>query len=314
MAFWEKQPIIEVDMRKTLLSLLLPLFLFGASVRRGETALFILRNGDEFLGKVVLDNSRYLFLKVGDRIRQVKRSEVKRTVPAAELPAELKRRRKNLPRNADAYLKLAVFCRETGLLKEAHTLVEEALKLDPKHKGALEERAKLEKLDPRKIPWKPQDSVVLRVETKRRSHGKLRDDELLWSRLKMWLTGAKPPFIILPCDDRKTKADYVVLVEVEAKVVSENRFYGDIVLSRKWRGTARLYVLDPKSRRKLYIMKPVTVEENHSVSEPKVAEEMEGKAFTRLLEAVRKHPGFRLAESRGEKPVRTRRRIKKLRR
>lgn len=283
---------------RSIASLLLPLIFSTASlhagVPRGEKALFILSDGEEIFGTLVLETRTHLFIKVEDRIRQVKASAVERTLLAAQIPREYQRRRKALASTAEAHYRLAVWCRKVERYEDATALATAALKLDPKHAGASKELELLRRKDLTRVPWKENEAVALKIEVKSGAGKKWVDDKNSWSQLKLCLAGAQPPFTILPPDDVKIAPSYVLRVELEAEKVGEHRFFGEVIVSLTWRGGASLFVLDPAGSKRLFVMKPVTVEEQLPPSERAAEAQMCERAFQALLTEIRKHPGFRM--------------------
>jgi hypothetical protein len=289
-----------------LFALLSPLL---GTVPRGQEALFILSGGEEIFGQLVLERSAYLYLKVEDRICQIKAEEVARTIPKDEIPAEYRRRRRRLEGTARAHYALGQWCRKVGLVQEATSLISRALSLDPRHTEARKALEELRAKDITRVPWKEDEPVCLKVEVMRSVGTRLRNDELLWSRLKSYLVGARPLFAVLPFGDNEAKPHYILRVETEADVVKENRFYGEVLLSRTLRGEARLFVLHPKTREKLFVLKPVALKETYGVSERRAADRIQSRAFEKLMVAIREHPGFRLKK----KPAARRRKTRKRR-
>ncbi len=275
------------------LLLLLPNLPAGAP--RGQLSLFILKNGEEIYGTLVLETRRHVFLKAEGAIRQVKASNVERTVPETQIPAEYRRRRAKLAETAEAHYRLGVWCRTVKLIKEATVLIKTALKLDPKHAGAQKELTALQREDTTRIPWKKDESITLSLQTKVRDGARWRNDTAMWSRLKLWLNGSRPPFTIIPRNEKTLKADYIVRVEVAAKIMKQNRFYGEIPLSSRWQAKARLLILEPKKLKRRFVMKPVGVEETYPPKDPRARSDVCSRAFEKLLGEIRRHPGFRLS-------------------
>ncbi len=267
------------------------LFLALGAADAPEKTLFVLANGEEHFGQIVLTNPRTLFLKVGDRIISVAPGDIVDRIGAAMIPREYEKRRAKLPQDAQAHYKLGAWCLKVELLKEAKELLEIALKLDPAHEGAKKDLAALAAKDTTRIPWGDDEAVYFRLEAVVKDGKQWKPDSDTWDRMKNFLVNSKPPFAVTPENDKKIAATYLVRVEIETEVTAENKFYGEVVVSRVWRGAARLQIADPKTKQPRFILQGAevsdTLEPNDNGKTVKL------KALAKLLEAMRANPGFR---------------------
>ncbi len=279
-------PRILVCMAALVLTLLA---LAGADAPEKE--LFVLTSGEEHFGQIVLRNDRALFIKVEDRIVSVAPADVADRIPQRAIGREYERRRARLAHDAPSHCALGAWCRKVELFKEAKELLEAALKLDPQHAGARKELAALAAQDRSKVPWREVDSVFLRLEAVAGDGKSTAPDSESWERIKSFLVNARPPFTVMPEGDRKIPPTWILRVELSAEVVSENRFYEEVVVSRVWRGTAKLAVMDPKTRAVRFVLDPGEVTETLSPNDKGAG--IKRAALAKLLQAMRANPGFR---------------------
>lgn len=259
-----------------------------------EKTLFVLKSGEEHFGQIVLRNDRSLFIKVEDRIIAVAPADVADQISQRAIPREYERRRAKLRQDASSHCALGAWCRKVELFKEAKELLEAALKFDPRHAGAKKELAALAAQDRSRVPWRENDSVFLRLEVVARDGASTAPDAEGWERVKTFLVNARPPFTVMPEGDRKIPPTWILRVELSAEVVSENRFYDEVVVSRVWRGTAKLAVMDPKTRAIRFILEPGEVTETLSPNDKGAG--IARAALVKLLQAMRANPGFRYAK------------------
>ena len=256
-----------------------------------EKTLFVLASGEEHFGQIVLTNPRNLFIKVGDRIISVAPGDIVDRIGAAMIPREYEKRRAKLSQNAQSHYKLGAWCLKVELLKEAKELLEIALKLDPAHEGAKKELAALAAKDTTRIPWGDDEVVYFRLEAVLKDGKQWKPDSDAWGRVKGFLEGPKPPFLVTPESDKKIVPTYLARVEIETEVTAENKFYGEVVVSRVWRGVARLQVSDPKTKQPRFLLQGAEVSDTLEPNDP--GKTIKLKALAKLLEAMRANPGFR---------------------
>ncbi len=256
-----------------------------------EKELFVLKNGEEHFGQVVLRNDRALFIKTGDRIVSVAPADVVERFSLSALSREYERRRAQPARDASALCALGAWCRKIEFFKEAREHLEAALKLDPAHEGAKKELAALAAQDPSRVPWGEEDSVLLRLEVVAVEGKSAVPDGESWERVKSFLVNARPPFTVAPEGDKKIPPAWILRVELSAEAVSENRFYEEVVVSRNWRGTAKLTVMHPRTRAVRFVLEPVEAAETLPLNDKGAG--VKRAALTKLLQTLRAHPGFR---------------------
>jgi len=259
-----------------------------------EPRLYVLKDGREFFGTPVLSTSRDVFIKVEGRIRHCLRSQIARIVERSQLPAELEKRLKRAKGDTAKLLKLAAWCRQVELIGEARKLLTQVLTLDPGNKEAQAQFDLLRKLDPTLVPWKKDELVIARLEVVKFRSGRWIPEPRLRRRLAVLLADA-PSFVVLPQDDKTGKPSYVLRCELRAKLVRRNTFYGNVPVSETYSGEAVLFVLDPKTKRKLFVLGPFRTEDTYPVQAKTAESEILQRAFNQLAASIKKHPDFRLA-------------------
>ncbi len=145
------------------------------------------------------------------------------------------------------------------------------------------------------LPWGQDETVVLRIVVTKKIEKTAGEDRVRWSRLARVLLSADPPFSVRPFGDSTATVDYVLRVDLTARVLSEHSFYDAIPISRKWEGRARLCVLSASLEREFYRLDGGPARESHSV-QLRGGELILDTALDRLIARVRRVPGFRLAE------------------
>lgn len=282
-------------MHKTLLSLwfacLLPAVLQGSEA--AQKRLYILQDGGEHFGKVILSTPKRIFINNGERVITIIRESIVRTVSIDALPREYQTRRKAVAYNTDALTALGAWCHKVALKKEARLHYEQALKLDKNHEQARKALARLLAEMDNAIPWQAHEKPVIRLFTLNLAGKDWKTNPDEWKLAQALLKVAKPSFAILPADDRERTPDYLLVIKSGAKLEKENTFYDDVVLSQGWVGVSRLYIYDGKTRKKRFTMEPVFVRKNLSTGEH-YAEKIRDRAFKTMLLAIRDHPGFRI--------------------
>ncbi len=276
-------------------------FLCLAGADAPEKELFVLKSGEEHFGQIVLRNDRSFFIKVEDRIIAVAQADVADRIPQRAIPREYERRRAKMGQDAPSRYALGAWCRKVELFKEAKELIEAALKLDPTHEGAKKELAALAAQDRSKVPWREDDSVFLRLEVVAGDGKSAAPDNESWERVKSFLVNARPPFTVMPEGDRKIPPTWILRIELAAEVVSENRFYEEVVVSRVWRGTAKLAVTDPKTRAVRFVLEAGEVTETLSPNDKGAG--IKHAALAKLLQAMRAESGFRYKKAAAPPPA-----------
>ncbi len=146
-----------------------------------------------------------------------------------------------------------------------------------------------------RIPWSYRDPVTLWVNVTKTVGGEQQNDPAKRALLSDFLRSVAPRSAVIPRGGRAKNADYLVELELEARVVRENRFYGGVVVSREWRGQARFRIRSPGKRSILYSMNIPGITKSCSVN-LRGDELVLKEVFAELKKRLEREPAFRHAK------------------
>ncbi len=262
---------------------------------KGQKLLFILTDKPDIFGTVVRETETEIVVESAGKTVRLKQVGILRVVSPSGLEKEFEKRKKQLKNTFDGCFELGLWCKKVERYHDAAALFKKALALKPRSKVAKKELEAAKKAALKHVPWTKGERPVLRLDAQKIiTGGQWGEDPEARMLLESFLQAANPPFKILPSADKKTKADYIIQVKNGAKLESENKFYGDVVVSQNWVGVSRFTILDPKTKKPLFVLKPIVERQKFSSRQSDPEATLSDRVFKRMLLQIRGHKGFRL--------------------
>lgn len=275
-----------------------------AGTAGAENVLVILTHDRAVYGKLAFDaEGRVAIVRRGVTVA-VEPGEVRRRIVESRVDEEIAAQRAKLAaRDIEGHLRLALLCLETERRALARELTAAAYQaFDGKPPPATGPAAAPVAPPPAVPPpasssglalWGPTDRPVLRIQVKKRIDGEEADDPVRWTRISRLLATARPPFRVLQHADAESRADYIVSVDVEARVTGQQKFFDEIPVSNEWQGSGVLRVIAAATEESALRIDSGAVKDSFSVN-LKGGEMLADILLDALIAGMVREPAFRL--------------------